>query len=96
MTTATVYHAMNPHFGFGAPAPFDAANYRPVAILQTASLGEVFRLTNSIDEPWYENPTGVRALVGPCRSTSVGDVVVLSDETGSRAFRCDPVGWAQI
>lgn len=55
----------------------------------------MFRLTNSIDTAWYENPE-VRALVGPTRSTSVGDVVVLSDETGSRAFRCDPVGWAQI
>lgn len=28
MTTATVYHAREPNFGFGAPAPFDAANYR--------------------------------------------------------------------
>ena len=95
MTTATVYHAREPNFGFGAPAPFDAAHYRPVAILQTASLGEAFRLTNSIDAAWYENPE-VRALVGPARSTSVGDVVVLSNETGSRAFRCVNAGWAQI
>jgi len=95
MTTATVYHAMNPNFGMGAPLPLDAAHYRVVAILQTASLEEAFRLTNSIDAAWYENPE-VRALVGPTRSTSVGDVVVLSDETGSRAFRCDLVGWAQI
>jgi hypothetical protein len=101
MTTATVYHARNPNFGMGAPLPLDAANYRVVAILQTGVLGEVFRLTSNAS--WHENPE-VRALVGPCRATCVGDVVVLSDETGSRAFRvvnaalaaANANGWAQI
>ena len=95
MTTATVYHEIAPRFGMGAPAPFDAKHYRPVATLQTADLGEVFRLTNSIDAPWYSSRE-VRSLVGPARSTSVGDIVVLTDESGQRAYRCGMVGWEPV
>ena len=94
MTIATVHHEINPRFGMGEPVPFDADHYRVVAFVATGDLEEAFRLTNSVDAPWYEGE--VRSLVGPARSTSVGDVVVLTDENGQRAFRCDQVGWTQL
>jgi len=41
-------------------------------------LEDVFRLTNSVDCLWFENP-GVVAFNPPTRSTSVGDAVYLPD-----------------
>jgi hypothetical protein len=97
LVMATVYHESTPRFGVGKPAPFDAKHYQPVASIETGDLETAFRLTNSIDAPWYDSPeVSVLAPSRGVRSTSVGDVVVLTDERGQRAFRCDMVGWTQI
>lgn len=94
---ATVYHERTPRFGMGAPAPFDAKHYTPVASIETGDLETAFRLTNSIDAPWYDSPEVLVLAPEPqVRSTSVGDVVVLADENGQRAYRCDMVGWTQL
>ena len=48
----------------------------------TDILNEAYRLTNSVDYPWYENKDiGVSeiAVLG-CRSTSVGDVIIVHGE----------------
>lgn len=64
---------------------------------------EVFPLTNSIDGPWWENEGVTANFDSPAffeveehpgvkgtRSTSVGDVILLSD---GRWLRCASVGW---
>lgn len=94
---ATVYHEITPRFGMGKPVPFDAAHYQPVANIETADPEAAFRLTNSIDAPWYDSP-GVLVLAPKpqVRSTSVGDIIVIKQGAVSRAYRCDAVGWTQL
>jgi hypothetical protein len=46
-----------------------------VADVVTDDIGRVFQLTNHIDAPFWEN-SGVSLVKDPCRSTSVGDVIV--------------------
>ena len=70
----------------------EGQTYRAVAEVDATSLNEVYRLTNTIDGPWVENP-GVRATVRPCRSTSVGDVIV--DPCGV-AHGVAPVGFVAL
>ena len=50
--------------------------YELVAEVNTDSLDEAFQLTNTTDVEWWFY-LGVTAYVSPCRSTSVGDVIVL-------------------
>jgi hypothetical protein len=58
-------------------------------------LDEAFKLTNHINEPWWDNEK-VEALVNS-RSTSVGDVIVMTLDTGEvEHWRCDPIGWTEI
>tara|TARA_B100000683_G_scaffold266450_1_gene298715 strand:+ start:149 stop:523 length:375 start_codon:yes stop_codon:yes gene_type:complete len=61
---------------------------------------QVFPLTNSIDGPWWENEGVTPNFDSPAfreiegrkgtRSTSVGDVILLSD---GRWLRCASFGW---
>lgn len=74
----------------GEPVPFPGG-YVHVADVFTNELGEAFEATNTIDRAWWENDN-VKALVGPTRSTSVGDVLVYN----GRAFRCAGAGWKEI
>lgn len=64
------------------------ARVTPVAIVESDSMDDAYRLTNTIDEAWDKNE-GVRALgrvgqsgkiiVSGLRSTSVGDILMTSD-----------------
>lgn len=64
-----------------------------VAELATEDLGEIFQLTNHIDQDWSLNE-GVRKIVdGPVRSTSVGDVVALSS---GAVLLCRTLGWKEV
>jgi hypothetical protein len=83
-----VYHAKEPNFGMGEPIEFNDDNFDLVAEVECENLGDVFRLTNHIDESWWKNE-GV-TLVKESRSTSIGDVVVASDD---QKFRCLDAGW---
>lgn len=85
-----VYHAKRPNFGMGDPIEFNEDNFELVAEVEVPDdhYGEVFRLTNTIDEVWWENPEVT--LIKRSRSTSTGDVIVRED--GLRR-RCDMVGW---
>ena len=51
--------------------------------------GDAFRLTNHIDSAWQDNPE-VESLTDKPRSTSVGDVIELSD---GRMMICRSIGW---
>lgn len=86
-----VFHAIRPTFGFsaclGLPEPQFPVDFELVAEVDTDNVDEAFRLTNHIDQSWYENE-GVKTIK-KSRSTSVGDIVVVS---GS-AYRCMPLGW---
>lgn len=84
------------------------ADYLKVATVDVADAdyGEVFYLTNSVDGPWWKNKGVAAHFDSPAffeveehpgvkgtRSTSVGDVIVLSD---GRKMECKSVGWAEL
>ena len=87
----TVYHAVNPTFGFGVK-PQLPGEYEKVAEVECSDLEDVFRVTNHIDEAWQENKE-VLWSKRPARSTSVGDVIV--DDTGDQYY-CASVGWEKV
>lgn len=74
----------------GEPVPFPGG-YVHVANVFANEKEAAFLLTNTIFQGWWLND-GVESLVGPCRSTSVGDVLVYNN----RAFRCTGTGWKEI
>ena len=55
--------------------------YTHVATVVADSLNDVFRLTNTINWPWWENDA-VDAIVENTRSTSVGDLYLLIRPVG--------------
>jgi hypothetical protein len=64
--------------------------FTEVAECDSEELDEIFQLTNHIDQSWWKNK-GVKKLVQTeVRSTSVGDVVVLSNGT---VWVCRSFGW---
>lgn len=94
-----VWHKKESRFGVdwglnGNKAP-DKINllrdYDYMASVDAPNLGEVFRATNHIDHPWWENPEVV-FHVKESRSTSVEDVVVFD----GRIFLCLPIGWKEV
>ena len=56
-------------------------------------LETAFRLTNSINHAWWENE-GVTPMFPEqgCRSTSVGDMVLV----GTEKYVCASVGWKKV
>jgi len=67
--------------------------YKSVAELETASLAQVFPLTNHIDGNWQDNDA-IIAAAPSARSTSVGDLAVRIKD-GS-AHICASFGWTEI
>lgn len=88
----TVWHAIRPTFGFSGHPEFIEANYKRVAIVESQSVTDVYRITNHVEGSWTRNPEVVQ-FTGTPRSTSVGDVVVA--ETGT-TYRCEMTGWSKI
>jgi len=99
-----VYHSVKPTWGFGTHPtfPHEFAHVATVDVPDDLH-HEVFRLTNSIESYWWEND-GVTAHteastfrevggIKGTRSTSVGDLIILSD---GRILRCASVGWDDI
>ncbi len=66
--------------------------YALVAEVETTDVESAFDLTNHNDEDWTLNQ-GVRAFVESCRSTSVGDVIVMPDD---EAYLVLPVGFRRL
>ncbi len=73
------------------------ADYELIGTVESGDLDEVFKLANSIDHAWWENPEceliGNATDVGTARSLSVGDVVELPSGV---AYRCMPTGWVHL
>jgi len=56
-------------------------------------LEEAFMKTNTINSAWWRNEEITPMFAGnSCRSTSVGDVVVVDE----KKFECEPVGWKEL
>lgn len=90
MPTAIVYHTDRDHFLSPiAQFPQDFLEVAKVELGEDSGPGEAFEKTNTIDRYWWENDGVEKTVPGGCRSTSVGDVVVI----GEKAYRCKPVGW---
>jgi len=86
--------------GEGWPESFDKV---ATVHLPDEQYTDVYRLTNSVEHGWWEN-TDVEAHtesdafitvegVRGTRSTSVGDIIVLSD---GRVLECAPLGWTEV
>lgn len=69
------------HHAFGEHGQTVADVQLPVEISVVDALNEVYRLTNTIDSPWWRNDhvvaTPLVVSEGGCRSTSVGDRIAL-------------------
>lgn len=89
--TTLVYHANATDFCGTCPCEFPREFTLVARISECPTLGAAFELTNHINRAWWENP-GVERVGPPCRSTSVGDVVVFEGV----AYRCELVGWSKI
>ena len=89
-----VYHHKTPTFGFGETPEFNESNFELIAEVEcpAGEYGDVFRITNHIDEAWWKNPE-VKSFKDRSRSTSVGDVIVSDD--GIRR-RCEMTGWSEF
>lgn len=106
LTMSKVYHAKNLSFGldFGinensALAVFEnqervfPEDFLEVAECDSDDLGEIFEITNHIEQAWWLNEGVRKTIDGQARSTSVGDVVVLSN---GDAYVVAAVGWSAI
>jgi len=99
----SVFHAVSPRFGLGT----ETKDHRYVHVADVNIPDEdhaaAFEMTNTIDHYWWENAGVTANFESPAfremngmkgtRSTSVGDVIVLSD--GS-ALQCASFGWDPI
>ena len=87
---------------------FDSA-MRPVASVQIdetedvhAALERAYVLTNTINFPWWENGTGevepnFRVTdVGGCRSTSMGDIAMVTRNGEGTFYHCAAFGWEEL
>ena len=88
----TVYHAIEPTFGFGDTPKFPE-EYAKVAVIEADSLKDTFRITNHIEDSWEKNPEVREVCKSSNRSTSVGDVMVDGD---GKVFRCEMSGWSEV
>ena len=57
-------------------------------------LETAFMKTNSINDGWWNNEGIIKMFDGKtCRSTSVGDMVLLSS---GKKYKCEMAGWSEI
>ena len=62
-------------------------------LTDTEKLETAFMKTNTIEEGWWNNE-GVTKMFGggACRSTSVGDMVLI----GTTKYKCEMAGWSEV
>ena len=76
-----------------APSPNFPGDYVHVADVNGHTVEDAYRLTNHIDCYWWDNAGVTVICETPCRSTSVGDIVVLAD---GQVLRCENSGWSAL
>jgi hypothetical protein len=86
-----VFHVVEPTFQPTVPTDFPKGFEMVAEVVTDLGLEDVYRVTNHVNDPWWENPEV--KVHRKRRSTSVGDVV--EDETGKR-FLCNLAGWMEI
>ena len=61
---------------------------------EVSKLETAFMKTNSITDAWWNNE-GITKMFGgeTCRSTSVGDMVLLSS---GKKYKCEMAGWSEV
>ena len=60
----------------------------------TKKLETAFMKTNSITDAWWTNEGITKMFDGAtCRSTSVGDMVLLSS---GKKYKCEMTGWSEV
>lgn len=59
----------------------------------TNKLETAFMKTNSISDAWWNNKGVSKVFKGiACRSTSVGDMVLI----GTTTYKCEVTGWSEV
>jgi len=76
-----------------APEEINLKNYDLVAMVESETLDDVFRITNHIDTSWWNNPEVIMAY-NEVRSTSVGDVAV--ELESHKAHMVMGIGWEEV
>lgn len=90
MTTIAVFHAIKPTFVDFLPLP-PLCEFKPVALFECEEdkMDKVYEWTQNIDESW--NPKE------PSRSTSVGDLFLVSREDGTlQWYQVASIGFTQV
>ena len=64
------------------------------ALMKTLLYETAFMKTNSITDAWWTNEGITKMFDGTvCRSTSVGDMVLLSS---GKKYKCEMTGWSAV
>ena len=94
MARFRVWHKKNSDF-WTCATELNAKDFEMVAFVEADNHDEVFRLTNSIDDHWWNNEgVDMSTNLTGCRSTSVGDIV--QNMTNGQIMAVDKVGWKEI
>ena len=81
------------HCAFGDTPHTVAFVHVDKGLLETEKCDKAFMLTNSIDKAWWENEEVTPMFPNDgCRSTSVGDQVLV----GNTKYECAPFGWELV
>ena len=65
----------------------------PKTLSTDEMLEKAFMLTNSIESAWWTNKGVTKMFDGKsCRSTSVGDMVLI----GTEKYKCEAAGWSKL
>ena len=81
------------HSAFGESPNVVAFVECPATMTTDEKLEFAFMKTNSIEDAWWNNAEVTKMFGGEgCRSTSVGDMVLV----GTEKFLCESTGWSKV
>ena len=81
------------HSAFGELPSVVAFVECPATMTTDEKLEFAFMKTNSIDDAWWNNEEVTKMFGGEgCRSTSVGDMVLV----GTEKYLCENTGWSKV
>jgi hypothetical protein len=90
----TVYHKKAVDYRADQDKVYDIKDYEIVADVTTNDLNNVYSLTNSIERYWGDNNAVYEfEKERKKRSTSIGDIIRLDTNEGSKYFMVDSCGF---